>query len=165
MDQATLVIIKPDAIKRGCVGAVLSQLETLQLECIGAKAMAVSRSLAEAHYQNIRAKPFFTETVDYLQGKLHGTPYVLAFVFWGPEAVERVRQLAGATHPEKADPRSIRGMFGRIATSGLMENVIHAASTPEEAEREVRLWFAPGELLRSPWPGEGAATKPQRARR
>src|SRR3990167_4102549 len=86
-NQATLVIIKPDAIQRGFVGAVLSQLETLRLECIGAKAVAVSRELAEAHYQNIREKPFFVETVEYLQGTRHGMPYVLAFVLWGPEAV------------------------------------------------------------------------------
>src|SRR3990167_3185326 len=142
-NQATLVIIKPDAIQRGFVGAVLSQLETLRLECIGAKAVAVSRELAEAHYQNIREKPFFVETVEYLQGTRHGMPYVLAFVLWGRAAVERVRQLAGATHPEKADPRSIRGMFGRMASSGLMENVIHASSAAEEAEREIRLWFKP----------------------
>lgn len=163
-DEATLVLIKPDAIQRGVVGAVLTQLESLRLECIGAKVMAVSRSLAETHYQNISGKPFFEETVEYLQGKRHGTPYVLVFVFWGPEAIARVRQLAGATHPEKADPRSIRGMFGRIASSGLMENVLHASADPEEAQREIRLWFKPNELLRNPWSGEAAAAKPQRVK-
>ena len=150
-DQATLVVIKPDAITRGLVGAVLSRLEELRLDVIGAKAMQVTQALAEAHYQNIRGKPFFDETVDYLQGKLHHTNYVLAFVLWGADAVERVRTLTGATHPEKADPTSIRGAFGRMVTSGLMENVLHASSNPADARREIRLWFTPNELLRAPF--------------
>lgn len=150
--QATLVLIKPDAIQRGLVGEVLSRLEELRLEVIGAKAARVSRVLAEAHYQNIRGKPFFDETVEYLQGSLHGTSYVLVFVFWGEEALARVRQVTGATHPEQAEPRTIRGALGRIATSGLMENVLHASADAREAEREIRLWFKPSELLRDPFP-------------
>ena len=148
-DEATLVIIKPDAIRRGIVGAVLSKLEELKLEIIGAKVTRVSRSLAEEHYQHIRSKPFFNETVEYLEGKLHNTPSVVALVLWGDNAIERVRQLTGATHPEKAEPTSIRGAFGRMATNGLMENVIHASSDRADAEREIRLWFEPQELLRS----------------
>jgi len=147
-DQATLVIIKPDAIKRGLAGAVLSRLEPLQLEIIGAKVMTVGRPLAEQHYQHIKGKPFFEETVEHLLGVRHGVSSVLAFVLWGPDAIERVRQVTGATSPEKADPMSIRGSLGRITTSGLMENVLHASSSPEEAARELRMWFRPEELLR-----------------
>ena len=147
-DQATLVLIKPDAIKRGLTGAVISKLDPLQLEIVGAKAVRVSQELAEAHYKHIREKPFFRETVDHLLGKLHGISYVLAFVLWGPDAIDRVRQVTGATHPEKADPTSIRGALGRMTTSGLMENVLHASSDPQDAEREIRLWFTPQELLR-----------------
>ena len=147
-DEATLVVIKPDAIKRGLVGAVLSKLEGLKLEIIGVKVTRVSRSLAEAHYQHIRDKPFFNETVEYLEGKLHHVSSVLALVFWGDHAIERVCQLTGATHPEKAEPTSIRGAFGRMATNGLMENMIHASSDHAGAEREIRLWFEPQELLR-----------------
>ncbi len=149
-DQATLVVIKPDAMQRGLTGAVLARLDTLQLEIIGAKVMPVSQELAEAHYQHIREKPFFRETVDHLRGKLHGVSAVLAFVYWGPDAVERVRMLTGATNPEKADPRSIRGSLGRMTTSGLMENVLHTSSDPADAQREIRLWFKPRELLRDP---------------
>ena len=154
--QATLVLIKPDAMKRGLTGAVLSRLDALQLEIVGAKAVHVSRELAEAHYQNIRGKPFFEETVALLRGALHGTAGVLAFVFWGEDAIARVRELVGATNPEKAEPSSIRGALGRITTAGLMENILHASSDPQEAEREIRLWFQPHELLRSPWPAESA---------
>lgn len=147
-DQAALVIIKPDTIKRGLLGAVLSRLEPLGLEIIGAKAMTVSRALAEEHYVHIKGKPFFEETVQHLRGELHGTTAVLAFVLWGPDAIERVRVATGATSPEKAEPTSIRGALGRITTSGLMENVLHASSDPEDADREIRLWFHQEELLR-----------------
>ncbi len=144
--QETLVIIKPDAIKKGLMGAAISRLEPLQLEIVAAKVVHVSRVLAEEHYMHIRSKPFFEETVQHLQGVLHGIPYVLALVLRGERAIERVRQVTGATHPEKADPMSIRGSLGRMHTSGLMENVIHASSDAVEAEREIRLWFKPEEL-------------------
>ena len=146
--QATLVVFKPDAIKRGLVGAAFSKLEPLQLEIVGAKVTTVSQALAEAHYQHIREKPFFRETVDHLRGTPHGVPAVLALVLWGPDAIERVRQVMGATNPEQADPMSIRGAYGRNLSTGLMENVLHASSDPMEAAREIRLWFQPHELLR-----------------
>ena len=146
--QATLVLIKPDAITRGLTGTVLARLDELRLEMIGAKVVRVDQALAEAHYEHIKGKPFFRETVEYLQGKRHGTSGVLAFVLWGENAVERVRVLTGATHPEKADPASIRGALGRMVTSGLMENVLHASADPLEAAREIKLWFKREELLR-----------------
>ena len=150
MNEATLVVIKPDAIQRGLAGEVLSRLETLRLEVIGAKAVRVTQKLAEAHYQDLRHKPFFEELLAHIEGKLHGTNYVLAFVFWGLDAIARVRELTGATHPEKADPLSIRGALGRMTTSGLMENILHASSNREEAKREIRLWFKSEELLEDP---------------
>ena len=145
------MIIKPDAIKRGLMGAALSKLEPLQLEIIGAKVLPVSRELAEAHYVHIKNKPFFNDTVEHLRGTLHGVPSVVAFVLWGPDAVARVRAVTGATNPEKAEPMTIRGAFGRNLAGGLMENVIHSSSDPADAEREIRLWFKPGELLRDPF--------------
>ena len=155
--QATLVLIKPDAMKRGLLGTVLSYLDRLGLELVGAKLTRVSRPLAEAHYHHIRTKPFFEETVEYLQGKLHGTRAILALVLWGDDAIERVRQVIGATHPEKAEPMSIRGALGRMATNGLMENVIHSSSDSAEAKREIALWFAPHEVLLDDSPSPRAA--------
>ena len=146
--EATLFIIKPDAIKRGLIGEILTRLETLRLDIIGAKVARVSKELAEEHYIHIRTKPFFAETVDYLQGKWHGISYVIVFVFYGQDAIERVRKLTGATHPEKADPASIRGALGRMTTNGWMENVVHASSDAADASREIALWFQPQELLR-----------------
>lgn len=147
-NQATLVLIKPDAIRRGQMGAALSRLEPLGLEIVGAKVVRVSRELAAEHYQHLRDKPFFEQLLDHLQGTLHQTPYVLAFVLWGPEAIDRVREVTGATHPEQAQPTTIRGSLGRVTASGVMENVVHASADPAEAAREIQLWFKPQELLR-----------------
>ena len=147
-NQATLVVIKPDTLQRGLAGAVLSRLEPLRLDIVGAKVVRVSQEMAEEHYQHIKDKPFFRETVEHLKGTVHGINYVLAFVFWGPDAIERVRHVTGATNPEKADPMSIRGALGRNLSTGLMENILHASSNPEDAKREISLWFKPEELLR-----------------
>ncbi len=148
-DEATLVLIKPDAIQRRLTGLVIARLDELGLEIIGAKVVRVSRDLAETHYAHLREKPFFSMLLDHLQGKLHGVSSLLAFVYWGPEAIRRVREATGATHPERADPRSIRGSFGRMTADGVMENIVHASATDEEAQREIPLWFRPQELVRA----------------
>ena len=145
--QVTLVIIKPDVIARGLTGAVLSRLEQLGLELVGAKAMRVSRQLAEEHYQQLRAKPFFQDLLQHLCGELHGVNYVVVLVYRGPEAIAKMRKLAGATNPEAAELMSLRGAYGRMTTKGIMENVIHASSDEADAEREIKLWFKPEELL------------------
>ncbi len=150
-DEATLVVIKPDAIKRGLAGRVLSRLEELRLEIIGAKVVRVGRELAEEHYKALRERPFFEELLELIQGNLHDTRYVLALVFWGPEAIARVRQATGSTHPEKADPLSLRGSLGRMTTTGVMENILHASADAIDAEREIKLWFTPQELLHNPF--------------
>lgn len=148
--QTTFVLIKPDAIRRRLVGAVLSRLETLGLEILGAKAVRVTKTLAEEHYRHLKQQPFYGELIELLEGKLHGTSYVLALVLWGPGAIARVREAAGATHPEQADPTSIRGALGRVTGAGVMENVLHASSDEGEAHREIALWFKPSELLPLP---------------
>lgn len=164
--QASLVIIKPDAIQRHLTGAVLSRLETLGLKLVGAKLVRVSRALAEEHYTSLRQKPFFGELIRQLCGELHGVDAVLALVYAGPEAVAKIRQVAGATNPEAADPTTIRGAFGRMRTNGWMENVLHASSDDLEARREITLWFRPEELLIPLYPASAwASAKPEKAAR
>ena len=70
----------------------------------------------------------------------------MALVYYGENAISKVRKIAGATNPEQADPVSIRGAYGRILTTGLFENVIHASSSSDESEREIKLWFGPDEI-------------------
>ena len=149
MDQTTLLIIKPDALQKGVCGAILTRVEQLKLTFVAAKVAQPTRELVEEHYKHIKGRPFFQETVDHMLGKLHGVPYVVAFILKGPDAIARLRQIAGATDPEKADPQSLRGQFGRTRTSGLMENVVHASSDPVEAQREIGLWFSAAEAARA----------------
>lgn len=149
MDQTTLLIIKPDALQKGVMGAVLTRVEQLGVTFVAAKVVQPTRELVEEHYKHIKSRAFFQETVDHMLGKLHGVPYVLAFILKGPDAIARLRQIAGATDPEKADPQSLRGQFGRTRTSGLMENVMHASSDPAEAQREISLWFSAAEAARA----------------
>src|SRR3989338_6775163 len=147
MIQQTLVLIKPDWLVRSLTGNILTRLSETKLEIVAAKGMGVSRERAQAHYQHLKDKPFYPELVRYLQGELHDRPKVMALVYWGEDAIGKVRELAGATNPEQASPTSIRGSFGRIRSTGLFENVIHASSETAEAEREIKLWFQPDDVI------------------
>jgi len=147
MDEQTLVLIKPDGLKKSLTGNVLTRLSETKLEIVAAKITRVSRELAEEHYQHMKDRPFFNELIKYIRGELHGRRKVMAMVYWGKDALNKVRQLCGSTNPEEADPVSIRGAYGRITTRGIYENVIHTSTDPEEAEREIKLWFSPDDII------------------
>lgn len=156
MIEQTLVLIKPDGLARSLTGNVVSRLSETKLEIVAAKITRVSRELAEAHYQHLRDKPFYAALIQYLQGKLHDRRKVMALIYWGEDAIKKVRDLAGETNPEEASPTTIRGSYGRIHTTGLFENVIHASATREEAEREIKLWFHPEEIIVDLYPTKEA---------
>ncbi len=147
MIQQTLILIKPDGLVRSLTGNILTRLSETKLEIVAAKVCRVSRELAEAHYCQLKGKPFYVELIQYLQGELHDRRKAMALVYWGEDAIAKVREMAGATNPEEASPTSIRGSFGRIRSSGLFENVIHASSSEDEAEREIKLWFNPDDII------------------
>jgi len=147
--QQTLVIIKPDGLKKSLTGNILTRLSETKLRIVGAKVVKVSRKMAEEHYAHLKEKPFFQEVIKYLMGDLHGKQYsrVLALAYGGKNAIEKVRQLAGTTNPEEADPTSIRGQYGRLTTTGLFENVLHCSADEKDATREIKLWFKPEEIV------------------
>jgi len=147
MIQQTLVLIKPDGLVRSLTGNILTRLSETKLEIVASKVCRVSRELAEAHYYQLKGKPFYEELIQYLQGELHERHKVMALIYWGEDAIAKVRELSGETNPEKADPVTIRGSYGRIRSSGLYENVIHASASEEEGEREIKLWFEPHEII------------------
>lgn len=147
MNQAALILIKPDGLKKSLTGNILTRLSETKLEIVAAKMVRVSRDLAEEHYRHLKGKPFFEAIVKYIQGELHDRRKVMALVYWGEDAIAKCRELAGSTNPEEAEPTSIRGSYGRITTAGVYENVIHVSSNEAEAEREIRLWFAPDEVI------------------
>jgi nucleoside-diphosphate kinase len=107
----------------------------------------VSKELAEEHYRHLKDKPFFEDIIKYIRGELHNRKKVMALIYWGEEAITKCRQLAGSTNPEEAEPTSIRGSYGRITTSGVYENVIHVSANEIDAEREIKLWFQPEEII------------------
>ncbi|OGB88525.1 nucleoside-diphosphate kinase [candidate division WOR-1 bacterium RIFCSPLOWO2_02_FULL_46_20] len=147
--EQTLVVIKPDGIKKSLTGNILTRLSETKLRILGAKVIHVSRELAEKHYAHLKDKPFFDDVVKYICGEHHGSQYsrVMALVYDGENAIEKVRKLAGTTNPEEADPTSIRGQYGRLTTKGLFENVVHCSANAIEAENEIKLWFVPDEIV------------------
>lgn len=150
--EATLVIIKPDGLKKSLTGNILTRLSEVKLKIIGAKIVKVGEELASKHYELLKDKPFYSELIKYITGKLHGDNRVMALVYWGEDAILKVRNIVGATNPEEADPVSIRGAYGRILTSGLYENAVHASANPEEAQKEIKLWFEPDEIIYKLYP-------------
>ncbi len=150
--EATLVVIKPDGLAKSLTGNILTRLSEAKLEIAAAKCLRVSRALAEEHYHALKHKPFFTELIRYITGGYHNRRKVLAFVYVGKGAIKKVRELGGATNPEEAEPTTIRGQYGRITTRGVYENVIHASESPTEAEREIKLWFEPHEIIFPTYP-------------
>jgi nucleoside-diphosphate kinase len=146
MTQQTLVLIKPDGLKKSLTGNVLTRLSETKLDIVASKIVRVSKELAEQHYALLKDKPFFPDLIKYIMGEYHKKK-VMALVYWGEDAINNVRKICGATNPEEADPVSIRGAYGRITTKGVYENVIHASTNEAEAEREIKLWFVPDEVI------------------
>jgi nucleoside-diphosphate kinase len=162
--QATLILIKPDGLKRSLTGNILTRLSETKLEIVAAKMVRVSRELAAEHYRHLKDKPFFEDVLRYLMGEFHDRRKVMALIYWGEGAIAKCRSLAGATNPEEADSVSIRGSFGRITTRGVYENVVHVSAIPEDAEREIKLWFDPDEIIVDLYPTRTVVeTKEKRA--
>lgn len=153
----TLILIKPDGLSKSLTGNILTRFSETRLQIIGAKIVRVCREFAEEHYKVHKDKPFYDELIDYIMGRLHKRHKVMALVYYGENAIEKIRSICGHTNPEKAEPESIRGQYGRILTTGVFENVVHASDSPETAEREIKLWFEPDEIIFDIYPSEQKA--------
>jgi len=154
MKEPTLVLIKPDGLVKSLTGNILTRLSETKLEIVAAKIVRVTDELAREHYRHMEGKPFMDELIKYIKGELHNRRKVLAMVYYGERAIEKVRNLAGATNPEEANSVTIRGQYGRITTKGVYENVIHASGSLKEAEREIKLWFRPDEIIVDLYPAK-----------
>lgn len=162
--EQTLVLIKPDALKNSLTGYVLSLLSEFHsgLRFAGAKIVHVSRMLAAEHYAEHRGKVFYPPLLEYIMGYAHypDEPQkrrVIALVYQGPDAVQKIRDLVGPTNPHVARERkpgciralgtvvSLKDAAGNIIGER-MDNLIHASATPAEAEREIKLWFKPNDI-------------------
>lgn len=163
--EQTLVLIKPDALKVSLTGYILSQFSEFHtgLRFAAAKIVHVNRLLAEEHYAEHAGKPFFPAVIEYLLGNGHYPDEprlrrVIAFVFCGPDAVKKLRQIAGPTNPHIARqtaPGTIRALGTIIplkdkagnVVSERMDNLVHASANAADAEREIKLWFRPNDVM------------------
>ena len=132
MAERTLVLIKPDAMKRKLAGEILARFERRGLEVRAAKLVHVDRELAERHYAEHAEKPFFGELVEFIT-----SAPTLALALEGESAIGVVRTTMGATNPADSAPGTIRG---DLALS-MPDNLVHGSDSSESAERELALWF------------------------
>jgi nucleoside-diphosphate kinase len=132
MTEETLLIVKPDAVRRGLLSEILSRIERKGLRIAEMRMMRIDQGLAERHYDEHREKPFFDELVRFITSD----DVVVARVE-GERAIPVVRMLMGPTDPAEAPPGTIRGDFGVVIT----ENLVHGSDSPESAKRELDLFF------------------------
>ncbi|HEX7463642.1 MAG TPA: nucleoside-diphosphate kinase [Actinomycetota bacterium] len=130
--ESTLLIVKPDGVRRGLVGEVLRRAEAKGLRIAEMRMMRIDRALAEEHYAEHRERPFFDELVSFITSG----PVVVARLE-GEGAIDVWRTMMGPTNPAAAPPGTVRGDYGLLIT----ENLVHGSDSPESAERELKLFF------------------------
>jgi nucleoside-diphosphate kinase len=136
--EKTFIMVKPDGVQRGLIGEIVRRFEQKGMQLVAAKLMNVSRELAEKHYEEHKEKPFFGELVDFIT-----SGPVFAMVWQGNDAIAISRMMMGKTKPVDAQPGTIRGDYALSVTN----NIIHGSDSPENAEREIALWFGNDALV------------------
>jgi nucleoside-diphosphate kinase len=136
--ERTLILLKPCAIERAIMGEILSRIEKKGLLIVGIKMLQLSDALLDQHYAHLADKPFFP----IIKASMQRTP-VVALCVQGKEAVQVIRQMAGVTNGRNAAPGTIRGDY----SMSVMENVIHASDTIENAQTEINRFFTANELF------------------
>ena len=132
MLERTLILVKPDAVRRNLIGDVISRIERKGLRVIAMDLRTIDKVLAEAHYAEHAQKPFFSGVVEFIT-----SGPAVAMVVEGERAIEAFRALAGATDPVKALPGTIRGDYALVTR----ENMVHGSDSPESARREIEIFF------------------------
>jgi nucleoside-diphosphate kinase len=134
--ERTLVLVKPDGVRRGLTGEVLRRIEAKGYVLVALQLRMLERELLVQHYAEHQGKPFFEPLVEFM-----ASGPVAAAIFEGERCIEGFRALAGATDPTKAAPGSIRGDLGRDWGQAVQQNIVHGSDSPESAEREIGIWF------------------------
>jgi nucleoside-diphosphate kinase len=138
MIERTFSMIKPDAVERSLSGQVIAILEAKGLKVVAMKMTKVDNKRAKKLYEVHKGKPFYNDLIEYAM-----SGPVVTMILEGEDAIRRLRQVIGATDPSKAEPGTVRRDFGLT----VLKNVIHAADSPENAEREMRIFFKKSEIL------------------
>ncbi len=134
--QATLVLIKPDGVKRNLVGEIINRCEAKGYKVTDLKMVAPNRELLEQHYAEHEGKPFYEPLLEFM---LSGP--TVAIRLEGERVIEGFRSLAGATDPTTAAPGTIRGDLGRDWGTKVIQNLVHGSDSEESAKRELAIWF------------------------
>ncbi len=138
MSEITLSIIKPDAVRNGYTGKILAQIQAADLKIVGLRMLHLSRKEAEGFYAVHKERPFYRELVEFM---ISGPVVVSALE--GEKAIERYRNLMGATDPAKADEGTLRKLFAE----SLQNNAVHGSDAPETARVEVAYFFSSVDLV------------------
>ena len=133
-----MILVKPDGVQRGLIGEIIGRFEQRGLKLMGMKFIQMSRSLAEEHYGVHKERPFYNDLVNYIT-----SGPIVAMVWQGKDAIAAARATMGATNPVAATPGTIRGDFGME----IGRNLVHGSDSPENAVKEVNLFFNEAELV------------------
>jgi nucleoside-diphosphate kinase len=136
--ERTLVLVKPDGVRRGVVGEVVARFERKGLKLVAMKTLRVTPELAQRHYAEHQGKPFYPALIQHIT-----SGPIVAIALEGRSAIAVVRLLTGATNPQTAAPGTIRGDLAL----GITPNLVHASDSAESATRELSLYFRPDEFL------------------
>ncbi|MEM7696776.1 MAG: nucleoside-diphosphate kinase [Verrucomicrobiota bacterium] len=136
--ERSLILLKPDCVKSGNCGEVISRFESAGFAIRGAKMIQLSEELLSDHYSHVADRPFFPNIVEFMQ-----SAPVIAMVLEGDDVIAKVRDMLGPTNSQEAEPGTIRGDFG----TDMMVNVCHASDSPENGEIEVARFFEDREVL------------------
>lgn len=134
--QRTLVLIKPDGVRRGLVGEVIARIEKKGYSISAIKMMDADRTLLEEHYAEHKGKPFYEPLLEFMT-----SGPIVALIAEGNRVIEGFRSLAGATDPTVAAPGSIRGDLARDQGTKVVQNIVHGSDSVESAEREIKIFF------------------------
>ncbi|GHH74542.1 nucleoside-diphosphate kinase [Promicromonospora soli] len=134
--ERTLVLVKPDGVRRGLSGEILRRIETKGYTLRAVQLMDATPALLAAHYAEHQGKPFYAPLVEFMM-----SGPVLAVVAEGEGVIPGFRSLAGATNPTDAAPGTIRGDLGRDWGTKVQQNLVHGSDSVESAVREIALWF------------------------
>lgn len=134
--QRTLVLIKPDGVRRALVGEVISRIEKKGYSISALRMLNADRGMLEAHYAEHQGKPFYEPLLEFMM-----SGPIVAIIAEGERVIEGFRSLAGATDPTVAAPGSIRGDLARDQGTKVVQNIVHGSDSVESAEREIKIFF------------------------
>jgi nucleoside-diphosphate kinase len=134
--EKTLILIKPDGVRRGLVGEVISRIEKKGYSVTALRMMQADRSILEKHYAEHNGKPFYEPLLEFM-----GSGPIVAMIAEGNRVIEGFRSLAGATDPTVAAPGTIRGDLARDQGTKVVQNIVHGSDSPESAAREIAIFF------------------------